>query len=64
MMEKYYIGEIDPSTLPSKRFSIPAQGGQINLAKTSDFAIKILRFLVPLLLLGLAFAVRNYTKKE
>ncbi|KAB2596854.1 cytochrome b5 [Pyrus ussuriensis x Pyrus communis] len=64
MMEKYYIGEIDPSTIPLNKISIPAQGGQNNPAKTSDFAIKILQFLVPLFILGLAFAVRNYTKKE
>ncbi|CAN6564696.1 unnamed protein product [Malus baccata var. baccata] len=65
MMEKYYIGEIDPSsTIPLKRLSIPPQGDPKNPAKSSDFVIKILQFLVPLLILGLAFAVRNYTKKE
>lgn len=63
MMEKYYIGDIDPSTVPLKRTYTPPQS-QYNPDKTSEFVIKILQFLVPLLILGLAFVVRNYTKKE
>nr|KJB46857.1 hypothetical protein B456_008G266200 [Gossypium raimondii] len=35
-----------------------------NPDKTPEFVIKILQFLVPLLILGLAIAVRHYTKKE
>ncbi|CAL0319542.1 unnamed protein product [Lupinus luteus] len=64
MMEKYYIGEIDPATVPLKRQYIPPQQAQYNSDKTPEFVIKILQFLVPLLILGLAFAVRHYTKKE
>ena len=64
MMEKYYIGEIDPSSVPLKRTFIPAQQAAYNHDKTSEFVIKILQFLVPLLILGLAFVVRQYTKKE
>ncbi|XP_057453652.1 cytochrome b5 [Lotus japonicus] len=64
MMEKYYIGEIDPSTVPLKRTYVPPPHTQYNPDKTSEFVIKILQFLVPLLILGLAFAVRHYTKKE
>ncbi|KEH35477.1 cytochrome b5-like heme/steroid-binding domain protein [Medicago truncatula] len=64
MMDKYYIGEIDPSTVPLKRTYVPPQQSQYNPDKTSEFVIKILQFLVPLLILGLAFVVRNYTKKE
>ncbi|CAN6569672.1 hypothetical protein ACFX13_002246 [Malus domestica] len=64
MMEKYYIGEVDQSTVPLKRTYIPPPQGQYNPDKTSEFVIKILQFLVPLLILGLAFAVRHYTKKE
>ncbi|KAL4594709.1 cytochrome b5 [Castanea sativa] len=64
MMEKYYIGEIDASTVPQKRKYIPPQQAPYNPDKTPDFLIKILQFLVPLLILGLAFAVRHFTKKE
>ncbi|XP_030532266.1 cytochrome b5 [Rhodamnia argentea] len=64
MMDKYYIGEIDASSIPSKRTYIPPQQPNYNHDKTPEFIIKILQFLVPLLILGLAFAVRHYTKKE
>lgn len=64
MMEKYYIGEIDAATVPLKRTYIPPQQAAYNPDKTSDFVIKILQFLVPLLILGLAFAVRVYTKEK
>ena len=64
MMEKYCIGEIDPSSVPLKRTFIPPQQAAYNHDKTSEFVIKILQFLVPLLILGLAFVVRQYTKKE
>ncbi|KAK7834595.1 cytochrome b5 [Quercus suber] len=64
MMGKYYIGEIDASTVPQKRTYIPPQQAAYNHDKTPEFLIKILQFLVPLLILGLAFAVRHFTKKE
>ena len=64
MMQKYYIGEIDSSTVPAKRMYVPPQQAASNHDKTPEFVIKILQFLVPLLILGLAFAVRHFTKKE
>ncbi|XVF12732.1 hypothetical protein REPUB_Repub08aG0144800 [Reevesia pubescens] len=64
MMEKYYIGEINSKTVPEKRTYIPPQQAPYDPNKTPEFVIKILQFLVPLLILGLAVAVRNYTKKE
>ncbi|KAK2634266.1 hypothetical protein Ddye_029058 [Dipteronia dyeriana] len=64
MMGKYYIGEIDSATIPLKRTYIDPQQATYNQDKTQEFVIKILQFLVPLLILGLAFAVRQYTKKE
>ncbi|KAL6291712.1 hypothetical protein ACE6H2_009222 [Prunus campanulata] len=64
MMEKYYIGEVDPSTVPLKRTYVPPPQAPYNPYKISEFVIKILQFLVPLLILGLAFAARHYTKKE
>ena len=64
MMQQYYIGEIDASTIPLKRVYVPPKQAPYNPDKTPEFVIKILQFLVPLLILGLAFAVRHYTKKE
>ncbi|KAK8686497.1 hypothetical protein V6N13_125521 [Hibiscus sabdariffa] len=63
LMEKYYIGEIDSTTVPDKRTYIPPQQTPFNPnAKASEFLIKILQFLVPLLILGLAVTFRQYTK--
>lgn len=62
MMDKYCIGEIDASTVPIKRSHIPKKAK--NQDKSSEFLIKILQLIVPLLILGVAFAVRHYTKKD
>ncbi|XP_008791612.1 cytochrome b5 [Phoenix dactylifera] len=62
MMSKYCIGEIDSSSIPTKRMYVPPQQASYNPDKTSEFVIKILQFLVPILILGLAFAVRHFTK--
>ncbi|KAL8095680.1 cytochrome b5 [Apium graveolens] len=64
MMEKYYIGEIDAATVPQKRTFTSPQQSNYNPDKSSEFIIKILQFLVPILILGLAFAVRKYTKEK
>lgn len=64
MMEKYYIGEIDAATVPLKRTYVAPQQTTYNPDKTPEFVIKILQFVVPLLILGLAFAVRFYTKEK
>lgn len=64
MMAKYYIGEIDASTVPKQRSYAPPVQPHYNPDKTNDFVVKILQFLLPLLILGLAFGVRQYTKKE
>ncbi|KAL1532076.1 Cytochrome b5 isoform E [Salvia divinorum] len=65
MMDKYCIGEIDLASVPLKRtYPPPSQRTAYNANKSSDFGIKILQFLVPLVILGLAFAVRHYTKEK
>ncbi|KAF3565670.1 hypothetical protein DY000_02016936 [Brassica cretica] len=64
MMEKYYIGEIDSSTVPATRTYVAPVQPAYNQDKTPEFMIKILQFLVPILILGLALVVRQYTKKE
>lgn len=62
MMDEYYVGDIDSSSIPTKRAYTPPKQPYYNQDKTTDFIIKILQFLVPLLILGLAFGVRFYTK--
>ncbi|MCL7036553.1 hypothetical protein MKW94_026824 [Papaver nudicaule] len=65
MLVRYYIGEIDSSSIPVKRqYTVPGQQTKaITQDTTSSFGIKILQFLVPLLILGLAFGTREYNKK-
>ncbi|KAF8672195.1 hypothetical protein HU200_049764 [Digitaria exilis] len=64
MMEKYHIGQIDASTIPAKRTYVNPQQAPHNVEKDNDLVIKILQFLVPILILGLAFGIRQYTKSE
>jgi len=62
MMGEYCIGDIDASTVPQKtKYRTPKQP-HYNQDKTSEFIIKLLQFLVPLAILGLAFGLRLYTK--
>ncbi|KAB5524063.1 hypothetical protein DKX38_021812 [Salix brachista] len=64
-MEKYVIGEVDATTVPTKRLYVgPGLGGANPKDDKQGALIKILQLLVPLLILGLALAVRTYTKKE
>nr|KJB06637.1 hypothetical protein B456_001G233900 [Gossypium raimondii] len=62
MMDEFYVGDIDTSAIPSKRKYTPPKQPHYEQDKTSEFVIKLLQFLVPLLILGLAFGVRSYTK--
>lgn len=64
MLDDMYMGEIDKSTIPSKKKYTPPNQPQYNQDKTSDFIVKLLQFLVPLIILGLAVGVRIYTKKS
>nr|XP_034925437.1 cytochrome b5-like isoform X1 [Populus alba] len=65
MMGKYVIGEVDITTVPTKRLYVaPGLGGTSSKDDKSGFLIKILQLIVPLLILGLALAARTYTKKE
>ncbi|CAM6088609.1 unnamed protein product [Calypogeia fissa] len=65
MMAEYLVGEIDPSTIPTKATYVnPATQPQYNHDKSGEFIIKILQFVVPLAILALAVAARFLTKKE
>ncbi|KAJ4728487.1 Cytochrome b5 [Melia azedarach] len=62
MMDEFYVGEIDSSTIPTQTKYTPPKQPHYNQDKTTEFIIKLLQFLVPLLILGLAFGIRIYTK--
>lgn len=62
MLKTYYVGDIDASSIPEKVAYMPNKQPAYNPDKSSEFIVKILQFLVPLAILGLAIAVRYYTK--
>ncbi|ERN09073.1 hypothetical protein AMTRI_Chr06g197440 [Amborella trichopoda] len=64
MMDEFYVGEIDPSTFPTKLKYTPPKQPHYNQDKTTEFIVKILQFFVPLMILGLAVAIRFYTKSD
>ncbi|XP_058104908.1 cytochrome b5-like [Magnolia sinica] len=64
MLDQYYIGKIDASTVPQKRQFIPSQVTGYTSLEKGGFSVKILQILLPLIILGLAFAVRSWTKKD
>ncbi|GAV70689.1 Cyt-b5 domain-containing protein [Cephalotus follicularis] len=63
MMDEFYVGEIDSSTIPTKKQYTPPKQPHYNQDKTSEFIVKLLQFLVPLIILGLAVGIRIYTKE-
>ncbi|KAH6765840.1 cytochrome B5 isoform D [Perilla frutescens var. hirtella] len=66
MLDEYYVGDIDSSSVPSKASTTytPPKQAQANQDKSSGFIIKLLQFLVPLVILGVAVGVRFYTKSS
>ena len=64
MLDEYYVGDIDTATIPARTKYAPPKQPHYNQDKTPEFIIKILQFLVPLAILGLAVAIRMYTKSE
>ncbi|KAI3808760.1 hypothetical protein L1987_24721 [Smallanthus sonchifolius] len=68
MMNNYYIGEVENSSVPLKStYAPPSVHKPYNKPdnKTSPpFVFKILKFLVPLFVLSLTLVVRSYTKDK
>ncbi|KAG8387334.1 hypothetical protein BUALT_Bualt02G0010700 [Buddleja alternifolia] len=64
MMEEFYVGDINTSTIPTKTTYTPPKQPHYNQDKTSEFIVKLLQFLVPLIILGVAVGIRFYTKSS
>ncbi|CAN4108470.1 unnamed protein product [Withania somnifera] len=65
MMKKYYIGEIDSPTLPAEpKYTPPAPMAPSAGDQDSGSSWKILQFLLPLLILVGALALRSFYQKE
>jgi len=65
-MQTYFVGNVDTTSLPAAQvpnetLRPPAQAPAYN-NQSSGF-VKILQYLVPLLILGFAFALQYYGKK-
>lgn len=64
MLDEYYVGDIDSATIPTKKAYTPPNQPHYNQDNTSEFIIKLLQFLVPLIILGVAVGIRFYTKQS
>lgn len=64
MMVEYCVGEIDVATIPKRVKYTPPKQPHYSQDKTAEFIIRLLQFLVPLAILGLAVAVRFCTKSS
>ncbi|KAM7521814.1 hypothetical protein LguiA_011716 [Lonicera macranthoides] len=64
MMDELLVGNIDAASIPSTTKYTPPKQPHYNQDKTSDFIIKLLQFLVPLIILGAAVGIRFYTKSS
>ncbi|GER50775.1 cytochrome b5 [Striga asiatica] len=64
MMEEFYIGEINTSTIPTQTKYSPPKQPHYNQDKTSEFIFKLLQFLLPLLILGVSVGIHFYTKSS
>ena len=61
-MNKYYVGDIDISTIPERLTYTASKQPHDIQDKTTEFIVKLLQFLVPLAILGLAVGIRFYSK--
>ncbi|KAG2404858.1 cytochrome b5-like [Vigna umbellata] len=65
MLSDLYVGDIDPATMPAKVQQTPPKQLQNNQNNTSSsFITKMLQFLVPLIVLGLAVGIRFFNNKS
>ncbi|KAI3461864.1 hypothetical protein Pfo_018527 [Paulownia fortunei] len=65
MLEEFYVGDMDSSTIATKTpFTLSKQPDQQNQDTASGFIVKLLQFLVPLVVLGVAVGVRFYNKSS
>nr|GLL42786.1 cytochrome b5-like [Ipomoea trifida]GMD61125.1 cytochrome B5 [Ipomoea batatas] len=64
MLDEFLVGDIDSSTIPANTKYTPPKQPHYNQDKTPEFLVKLLQFLVPLIILGIAVAIRFYTKQS
>lgn len=62
-MKDFYVGDVDLSTIPQKKKYIPPSTSSVS-TKASGSSSSILQFVLPILILVLAFALYQFAKKE
>ncbi|GAA0183080.1 hypothetical protein Leryth_019346 [Lithospermum erythrorhizon] len=60
MLVKFHIGDIDMATVPLKRTHVSSEQATNNSGSVSN----ILKLLIPLVVLGLAFAALHFKKEQ
>ncbi|KAM3373807.1 Cytochrome b5 [Capsicum chinense] len=64
MLDEYYVGDVDCSTIPTKVKYTPPKQPHYNQDKTTHCVIEFLQLLLPLIVLGVAVCVRFYNKQS
>ncbi|PIN08213.1 Cytochrome b5 [Handroanthus impetiginosus] len=65
MLDEFYVGDIDSSAITTtKKTHAPPKQMQNTQDTSSGFIIKLLQFLIPLVILGVAVGLRFYTKSS
>lgn len=66
MLKDFYVGDVDASTIPvnQKRTKSQPSMNATQPSQSSGFLVKLLQFLLPLMILGLAFALKKFKKQD
>lgn len=63
MLKSYHIGNVDTSTLPGKHNQTSADGSA-QKRKSAPKSLEIFQFLVPLLIVGIAYALYHFSQEN
>lgn len=65
MLKSYYIGDLDTSTLPGKhQYNQTSVDGSAPIRTSTPKSLEIFQFLVPLLIVALAYGLYHISKKD
>ncbi|KNA25599.1 hypothetical protein SOVF_005160 [Spinacia oleracea] len=66
MLKSYYVGDVDVSSIPVKHKSTKSEPFQATTQtnQSSGLLIKFLQFLIPLVILGLAFGLKKFKQES
>ncbi|MED6161687.1 hypothetical protein PIB30_063079 [Stylosanthes scabra] len=67
MMQKYFVGDVDTNTLPAEskhNLPPPTLAPSTSNQSSAGFIIQFFQYVLPLLILGFAFALQFFGKKD